>query len=151
MELIEVSRAYRCPHCRKLYQLRHAAERHERHCWFNGNRQPRLGEITHDGTHDMLMDWDGDGKAPWYPGERGLCYTEDGWQPVPGYEFGKRFGNSEDWPDVTICGPGFGGGPNDPETYGTEFTANFKEIGRRERIEYWDDFAEAADARPPAR
>lgn len=33
--IIQTKKIYKCEHCKKLYQRRHACEKHEKHCWQN--------------------------------------------------------------------------------------------------------------------
>lgn len=83
-ELIHLAEAYRCPHCRKLYQLRYAAEKHARHCLRNPDRRPCEGEITRSDS------WWVDEKtmAAWHPGKAGMVFFKGEWRDIPGYSEG---------------------------------------------------------------
>lgn len=129
-ELIPVS-GYECPHCLKFYKTRRWGEPHVKHCWRNNNREPNLGEITTVGT---LYRSD----EPWHPGEAGCCYTEDGWQKVPGF-MSSEWGD-EEWPEITCPGTGTSptyGHPGDPLR-----RATFNRLSKAERIQYWDALQE---------
>lgn len=145
MELIEVSKAYRCPWCRKLYTQRPAADGHRTHCMRNPQRTPRDGEIT------KAKDWDcfpnqvtGEIEVhqAWHPGKPGMVYIDGAWRPVPEYKHqyysladaflswdgGPDDGYKEEWPTAE---------PLDPDCTVLDMNdgREFDRCSKRERVE----------------
>ena len=121
---------YRCNHCKKILMTKKGIEKHVVGCWYNPNHVPQLGTLT---TVQYLYRAD----EPWHPGEPGMCYTEDGWQAVPGYEATVsdhpsdegEYTGEETWPEV-CAGWDDGGVPQYVE---------FNNLNKRERVEYMAD------------
>ena len=129
MDGIEVlTEAFRCSYCHKLFMRRYSATRHLTHCWKNPNRQPQLGELT-------SIDYESE--APWHPLRPGLCYTDRGWQTVPGY---KREWGMETWPEVTPPNHAETLYPADPGS--PDAGIAFDKLTNAERIECWDALIE---------
>lgn len=76
--------AYRCSHCGKVYLRRHACAQHERNCWRNPNRVPKVGELFDWRDFSWQECLVGEGPR-WAPRTaEGFGYIWDGaeWRPV---------------------------------------------------------------------
>jgi len=149
-EIITLAKAFKCPHCRKLYQVEYWAIRHEALCWQNPNRTPRDGELTHSGQWECqrIMDREGNLEpmedSPWHPGVPGQCWFDGAWHIVPGFyvkdpetpdERGDRK-LCDMWPTVHYPG-GFGASwdyPGDPD-----MDVPLNEVERDERVRWLKD------------
>lgn len=133
--LIVLSKAYRCPHCRKLYEMEHYAKLHLTHCWWNPNRQPKIGELTFESDK-----YAGVWESSWHPGRAGMMFTEGGWVEVPGYKRGRGMFEDEQWPHIELPGTGERATYDYPGSPNAE--VRFDQLTRLERVYYWADLIE---------